>query len=113
MQYHAHIYFDHNSPAQYKLTEQVVESIRENFNFPIGRIHKRPVGPHPLGSCQIIFKQSDYEKFVPWLDQNRQGLDILIHSVTGDEYLDHTDNASWLGGDHKLILSIFCNDSSQ
>lgn len=111
--YHAHVYFDHNSPAQLELVELVVSEIKNNFDLPVGRIHKRPVGPHPVGSCQIIFEQEDYESFVGWLDSNRKGLDVLIHEVTGDEYKDHTENVSWLGGSHSLVLSIFSKRGSK
>lgn len=110
--YHAHLYFDHNSPSQYKVVEEVVEKIKENFDLPVGHIHGRPVGPHPVGSCQVLFKESDYEDFTQWLKENRQGLDVMIHPVTGDEYVDHTENVSWIGGSHSLILSIFTRNKS-
>ena len=35
---------------------------------------------------------------------NRQGLDILIHPLTDDEYEDHTANALWLGRPVRLHL---------
>jgi len=27
----------------------------------VGRLHLQPVGPHPLGSCQISFGREDFE----------------------------------------------------
>jgi DOPA 4,5-dioxygenase len=104
MQYHAHLYFH---PHQLNLVEQVVNEIKQNFNLPVGRIHNQPVGPHPIGSCQIIFRQPDDEQFITWLETHRQDLDVLIHQVTGNDYLDHTQNISWLGQSHELDLSIF------
>lgn len=110
--YHAHLYFDHDSPAQLTKVEQVVQKIKESFDFPVGRIHAKPVGPHPKGSCQILFSEEESKHFVEWLDNNRLGLDVLIHKVTGDEYKDHTENVTWLGGSHSLILSIFSKSKS-
>ena len=37
---------------------------------------------------------------------NRQGLDILIHPLSDDEYDDHTANALWLGNPVPLKLEI-------
>jgi DOPA 4,5-dioxygenase len=35
---------------------------------------------------------------------NRAGLTILVHPNTGDAYLDHAENALWLG--EKLALNL-------
>jgi aromatic ring-cleaving dioxygenase len=36
-----------------------------------------------------------FENVVPWLVLNREGLDVLIHPLTGDSYDDHFRNAVW------------------
>jgi len=83
--YHAHLYFDHQSPAQLEIAEQVVSKLKMNFDLPVGRIHNKPLGPHPVGSCQVIFQENDYSELIAWLEKNRNGLDVMIHPVTGDE----------------------------
>ena len=42
-----------------------------------------------------------------WLDEHRNGLDVFVHGLSGDELKDHTDYAYWLGNEHQLDLSMF------
>ena len=102
--YHAHIYFDQDTvdPAR-----RLYGLVAETFNNQLGRFHERPVGPHPMWSYQIIFGPDDFNVLVPWLDDNRQGLSVLVHGLSGDDYKDHTDYAYWLGDSHILNLAIF------
>ena len=102
--YHAHIYFDHSTIEQ---ARAFCELIAHTFPFPVGRIHERPIGPHPVGSCQVLFRKNEFNLFIPWLDEHRDGLTILVHGVTGDDLKDHTDYAYWLGEPAKLNLSMF------
>jgi len=34
---------------------------------------------------------------LPWLMLNRDGLTVLVHPETGDDYTDHSAHAVWLG----------------
>jgi len=106
--YHAHIYFDQNTRAKaWTLREQSAEQ----FDLTVGRFHEKPVGPHSCWSFQVVFNAADFERYIPWLDKNRQGLTVLVHGLTGDHLKDHTDYAYWLGEPQVLDLSIFGVDS--
>lgn len=102
--YHAHIYFDENTVGR---IPGLCDRIAERFGLKVGRIHQKLVGPHPRWSVQILFTHRDFDAFIPWLDEQRDGLDVLVHGVTGDDYKDHTDYAYWLGKPVQLDLSIF------
>ncbi len=102
--YHAHLYFDAESLAQARL---LCGQIQARFGLMPGRLHQRPVGPHPAWSCQIKFSRQDFDQLIPWLRDNRQGLSVLIHAVTGDDLKDHSDYAYWLGDSLVLNLAIF------
>ena len=102
--YHAHIYFE---PDQLAKAEDLVERVRSNFDFEIGRIWNKPIGPHPIGSCQIIVTQKDFGKIIPWLMKERGELDIFIHANTGDDLADHTQFVGWLGKSYELNLEMF------
>jgi DOPA 4,5-dioxygenase len=73
----------------------------------IGRVHQKLVGPHPRWSCQIAFTSKDFEPLIKWLDDNRAGLTVFVHALTGDDLKDHTDYAYWLGDSVDLDLSLF------
>ena len=102
--YHAHIYFDQQTLA---LATQLCEQIAATFTLPIGRIHQRPVGPHPEWSCQISFAQKHLQDFIPWLEQRRQGLTVFVHGISGNDLEDHTLHVYWLGEEKVLDISIF------
>jgi aromatic ring-cleaving dioxygenase len=98
------VYFD---AATVEAATALVQQIAERFELPIGRLHARPIGPHPMGSCQITFGAADFDRFMPWLDGARNGLTVLVHGLTGDDWADHTDHAAWLGDAQALNLAIF------
>lgn len=102
--YHAHVYFDAATVGQ---ARALCEEAGRLFKVAVGRVHERPVGPHPRWSCQLAFSAAEFERVVPWLDAHRGGLDVLVHGVTGDDYKDHTDHAAWLGNDWPLDLRQF------
>ncbi|WP_460806029.1 DOPA 4,5-dioxygenase family protein [Microbulbifer agarilyticus] len=102
--YHAHVYFDENSAV---FASELRGMLQKEFALKVGRFHEQPVGPHPVGSFQVIFGREDFENFVPWLDSNRGELSVLIHALTGDDLKDHTDYAYWLGQPWELNLAIF------
>ena len=102
--YHAHVYFDRLTLAQ---ATQLCQEASKTFNVQMGRIHQKIVGPHSSWSCQLAFSAQEYEKLIPWLESNRQGLNILVHGVTGDDLKDHTEHASWLGKPQRLRLGFF------
>jgi DOPA 4,5-dioxygenase len=104
--YHAHIYYD---PAA---TRDRAAQLRERVAaaFPeatLGRWHDALVGPHPQSMYQIAFPRALLGSFLPWLMLNRDGLTILLHAETGDDYTDHTGHAVWLGAMLPLRLEVF------
>jgi len=63
------------------------------------------VGPHPMWSCQLAFEREVYDQIIPWLANNRLGLTVFIHAVTGDDVKDHTDYTCWLGTPVELNMA--------
>lgn len=102
--YHAHVYFGPGSVAQ---ARTLCEEAGERFKVAVGRVHEREVGPHPHWSCQLAFGSAEFDGLIPWLEQHRNGLDVLVHGVTGDDLADHTTHASWLGHEAALKLEMF------
>jgi DOPA 4,5-dioxygenase len=44
---------------------------------------------------------------LPWLALNRKGLVVFLHPDTGNDLLDHTEHAIWMGAMRPLNLSGF------
>ncbi len=102
--YHAHVYFDASTIDQ---ARALCERAAQLFELKMGRVHERPVGPHPDWSCQLAFSPEVFAQVVPWLALNRQGLVVFLHPDSGDDLLDHTDHAIWMGAMRPLDLRGF------
>ncbi|MCF8059010.1 MAG: DOPA 4,5-dioxygenase family protein [Bacteriovoracaceae bacterium] len=102
--YHAHIYFN---PEDMTDVHKLITKISDKFPFEIGRVWDKPIGPHPVGSCQITVTKEKFGSFIPWLMQEREGFDFFVHANTGNDLLDHTHHVMWLGKSYPLNLDLF------
>lgn len=102
--FHAHVYYTAETMAQ---ARALCEAARDRFGAEMGRMHERPVGPHPMWSCQLAFPPETFAALVPWLALHRDGLTVFIHPNTGDAFADHARHAIWMGSMPELDLSIF------
>lgn len=103
--YHAHLYY--TDEAGMAKAQALAEKCAEHFPIRIGRFHQKPVGPHPLWSCQLSFAPQAFGDIIPWLALNRGDLDIFVHLGTDDDLFDHTQGVMWLGKSHELNLAQF------
>ena len=101
--YHAHVYFEELTIDSAKL---LCEEAGKKFGVTVGRMHHKPIGPHPCWSCQLAFDRNQYADLLTWLALNRKSLNILIHPLTGNDLKDHTDYASWMGEPQTLKLDV-------
>lgn len=104
MYYHAHVYFD---ATTVEFARQLRSDISHDLGLKVGNFHQRLVGPHQAWSFEVDFTGEEKALFTKWVESKRQDLTILIHAVTGDDYLDHTKHVEWLGQPLALNLSIF------
>ena len=102
--YHAHVYFDAGS---IDAARALCEEAGRRFEVTVGRVHEKPVGPHPCWSCQLAFAADEFQRVIPWLTLNRGDLVVFVHPETGDALRDHRDRALWMGQVMPLKLSIF------
>ncbi|OIQ20003.1 MAG: hypothetical protein BM556_05815 [Bacteriovorax sp. MedPE-SWde] len=102
--YHFHLYYD---PQNINVATKVSEKLSSIFDLEIGRLWNKPVGPHPVGSCQVTVPVELFEKVAAWFLENRNGIDIFIHPITGDNIADHRDYIMWIGKSYKLHTNFF------
>ncbi len=101
--FHAHVYFDAASLAQ---ARALCLAAAGRFPLKMGRVHEKPVGPHPDWSCQLAFKPVLFGELVPWLAMHRAGLVVFIHPISDNDLIDHRDRALWMGAVRPLDLSV-------
>jgi DOPA 4,5-dioxygenase len=106
--YHAHIYYD---PATRPKAARLRQGIAERFTARLGNWHDEPVGPHAAAMYQVAFAVDEFPRLVPWLMLNRDGLDVLVHPLSGDSLADHTRFAMWLGQALPLRLDVLRRSS--
>jgi len=106
--YHAHVYFDATTLDQ---ARALCEAAATRFPLKMGRMHEKPVGPHPDWSCQLAFKAALFAEVVPWLTLNRGSQVVFIHPITGQDLIDHRDRAMWMGAVRPLDLSVLPEES--
>ncbi len=99
--YHAHLYYQKENLEE---ARSLRNKIGEVFKLPLGRLHEKPVGPHPQWSCQVSVPPERFGELIPWLAFNRGSIDFFIHPVTGQDLLDHTQYVMWLGKSYCLNL---------
>lgn len=103
-EFHAHVYFDR---ASIDKARDLCEKASSRFNIKMGRVHEKPVGPHPRWSCQLLIPAELFGQVVPWLSAERGDLTIFLHGQTDDALKDHTQHAIWMGEMLELDLSMF------
>lgn len=101
--YHFHVYYDASSKS---VAKRVIAKLCQKFSLVAGSFHDQPVGPHPLGSCQVSVDMAQFGAVMDWMALNRQGLTIFIHANTGDVMRDHTDHTIWMGEMMTLDLGV-------
>ena len=101
--FHAHVYF---GPGTVEQARTLCTTAALRFALKMGRVHEKPVGPHPDWSCQLAFKPALFGEVVPWLAMHRAGLVVFIHPISDNDLADHRDRAMWMGAVRPLDLSV-------
>ena len=103
-EFHAHVYFGEETVER---ARSVCERARDAFDIEMGRMHLKPVGPHPRWSCQLRVPPEKFGEVILWLSLNRDGLTVFVHPETGDHLRDHTEHSIWMGEMLELDVSVF------
>ncbi|MFA5584749.1 MAG: DOPA 4,5-dioxygenase family protein [Bacteriovoracaceae bacterium] len=106
-EFDAHIYFDEDSYQEASLFREKCLKHFEQSEVFVGFMIDRPIGPHPLPMFEINFPRNLFGEVVLWLLHHHGKHSILVHELTGDDYLDHTDYALWIGKTIELDISAF------
>jgi aromatic ring-cleaving dioxygenase len=103
-QFHAHIYFNEQSQAQAEVFHHKMQENKEYTAVSPLRFELR--GPHPHWMFTVNFASENFMPMIEFMQKHRDGLSILIHPLSGNEVLDHTDYAMFLGQKENLNLAV-------
>ncbi|BDU39739.1 DOPA 4,5-dioxygenase family protein [Vibrio nigripulchritudo] len=93
--FHAHVYFALNNVQGARDFHAQIRRERSDVTaiFPLV---ERLVGPHKMPMFELHFEDNS-KGIIEWLDENRGKMPVLIHPVSHEHLLDHTERAIWLG----------------
>lgn len=101
--YHLHAYF-HDEVSRTKAA-QLRADIQSTFDIRVTELFDEADmnDPHQRPMFIAIFKPIDFGTFVPWVMLHQNGLKMMIHPLTGQDYEDHIERAFWF--DEVLTLN--------
>jgi len=110
-EWHFHVYFfqdnEENRASAVQLRSDIFRLVEEGFFkvVPLWRVHQKPTGPHPIGSFEVWTPKEHLPRALSYFMLHRGPHSVLLHPLTCQEVLDHTDRALWLGKPVPLDLS--------
>ena len=105
MEFHAHIYYSEATRASaLKLRENIM--MLAGGRLRVYTLSDGPRGPHVTPMFGVDIPASDMAEVLEFLMRHHGPHPVLFHPVTGNELLDHTHHACWLGSPQHLDLSI-------
>jgi aromatic ring-cleaving dioxygenase len=99
--YHFHLYFEASGRESAAALRARLEA-QPGFSVQTSALRDGPFGPHPLAQFRATVPASALEAALRWYMFNHDQHVVLIHPLSGDDLLDHTRHALWLG--HPLVL---------
>ncbi len=104
--FHSHIYYNASSKEKAVILHHFLKSTLSQ-ELRISPLFDYLMGPHPFWMFEADFKLKSFLTVIEALAKHSEDLSILIHPLSGDGLLDHTDYAMFLGRKENLILDIF------
>lgn len=101
-EFDAHIYFELKDLEEATLLRDKIKEHFKDETFFVGDVFDEPIGPHPMPMFEANFPEELFTPAVLWLMKERGHFNVLVHPLSGDDYLDHTQLAMWLGSPVEL-----------
>ncbi|KAL1409670.1 hypothetical protein Q8F55_003666 [Vanrija albida] len=94
-----HIYHLPLSPQHVEHAHALYAAVRREFpELPTYRFWDKPLGPHPIPMFEVnVRTPHELGALFSWFVANRGPCSVLIHPNTGDDPVDHTTHATWIG----------------
>jgi DOPA 4,5-dioxygenase len=88
--FHAHIYFElHQRQTAESVVGRLLNLRLHDLN--LYKYYEQNVGPHLLPMAEVHFTESSFKQVLSCLELHNEGLSILVHEDSGDDFKDHED----------------------
>ncbi|CAG8573157.1 6522_t:CDS:2 [Diversispora eburnea] len=91
-EFHFHVYFFQRDSAV-KLREKIIKLTNKGFFHPV----PYRITNFTPGSYEVWCPKEYFSRVYSWFILHRGIHSVLIHPLTKDQLLDHTDRAVWMG----------------
>ena len=105
-EFHCHVYYSTETRESAQQLRTMMLHLAGG-RLQLSSLSDGPRGPHVPPMFGISLEAKDLAEVVGFLMQNHGPHPVLLHPETGNDLLDHTIHAFWLGGVQELNLSIF------
>ncbi|KAF9384692.1 hypothetical protein CPB97_005459 [Podila verticillata] len=121
-EYHFHLYYFQNNTKSHEsavaIRNKLSELIDQGYVTVVpqsihGGVNPGPVGPHVLGSFELWCPIEGFARLFSWFTLNRGNHSVLIHPLTKEILIDHTERAIWMGQPLPLDFDIFEEDVAE
>lgn len=108
-----HVYYDdatrsESNSLRTKLLEDFESYAKEGAIIVKKLPTEKAIGPHyDLFWEADIARVDVFAKVLSWFVQHHGNLSVLIHPQTGNDLMDHTKHALWLGEKKRLKTEVF------
>lgn len=92
--WHSHIYFTEQTRP---VAERLNEALQDRFKIWDYRWLDYANGLHPTPMFRFALLKEDFERYVYWILEAREGLSVLLHAITENVYIDHSYLTLWFG----------------
>lgn len=103
-EFHAHVYYSAETRASAVALRTEIEALAGG-RLKVFTLSEGPRGPHVTPMFGVDVPAADLPETLAFLMLRRGPHSVLIHPVTDDELLDHTQHAAWIGLPQPLDLS--------
>jgi DOPA 4,5-dioxygenase len=103
-EFHAHVYYTGETRASASALSGALSSLAGG-RLKFSTLSDGPRGPHVTPMFGVDIPAADLPEVLAYLMTRHGPHAVLIHPVTGNELLDHTHHALWLGMPQPLDLA--------
>lgn len=110
-EFHFHVYFyqknDESRKSAMELRDKIIKLIEDGFFHPVPnpRVNTEPRGPHLVGSYNVWCPKEHFPRLYSFFLLHRGDHSVLVHPLTREEVVDHTERAVWMGHPFPVDLS--------
>lgn len=112
LDFHAHVYYSRETRTSAEALRQRLVELGGG-RLTLYTLSDGPRGPHVMPMFGVDIPHDDLPRVLGYLMRHHGPHAVLIHPVTGNELLDHTHHALWLGPPQPLDLSCLVTEAER